>query len=337
MKQNIQKFFQKNQAGLFSIDEIKSNLNLEKDYSSVFRVVKKLVEENFIEKVGKGRTTRYKLKVHDIEQYFELPFFEKDKKKYNRNFLAEYEPNQSAFLEKDDLTVLNKCNEKTLLNTDFIINNKRLYETLLIDLAYSSSFLEGNTYSYLDTEVLIKYGEVAEGKTKEENVMILNHKKALEYLLKHKNAIAFSAHEIKNIHSLLGKDLLQDQYLGIVRSTSVRIGGSSYTPLEDRFLLEDEFNIFLEKLNAIKNPFEQCFFVLVFLPYFQLFQDINKRTSRVFANVSLLKNNLIPFSFLTVNKKDYVLGILSIYELNNIKKLKEVFLTSYQNAYDRYF
>lgn len=337
MKPLIQEFFRKNQAQLFSIEEIKTALSLKKDYSSVFRVVKQLVEEGYLEKKGRGRVTRYCLKSREIEQYFELPFFEREKKAYNRSFLADYQPNQSAFLNHEDLAILNKCNENTLLSTDFIVNNKRLFETLLIDLAYSSSFLEGNTYSYLDTEVLIKYGEEAQGKSKEETVMILNHKNILEYLLRHKNEIDLAEAEIKNVHSLLGKGLLRDKYLGVVRASAVRIGGSTYTPLEDKYLLEDEFKIFLEKLNAIKNPFEQSFFILVFLPYFQLFQDINKRTSRVFANVPLLKNNLIPFSFLTVNKRDYVLGILSVYELNRVEKLKEVFLTGYERAYERYF
>lgn len=337
MYKKILDFLTKNAQKSFSINEIKSKLNLKKDYSSVFRVIQKLTKDDLVEKEGQGRSTLYHFKTDDLDQYFSIPFFERKKVSYNPYFLENYNPNQSSFLNQSELKILEKCNEGVVLTTDFLLNNHRLYENLLIDLAYSSSFLEGNTYSYLDTEVLLKYGDESQGKSKEETRMLLNHKKAIEYIVKNKNLIQINLKSIKEVHSLLGKDLLADKYLGVFRNTNVAIGGSAYSPLDNLYLLEDAFDLFLKKLNQIKNPFEQCFFILVFIPYFQAFQDINKRTARIFCNLPLLKNNLIPFSFLMVDKKEYIKGILGVYELNDISRLKEVFLNSYTKTYNRYF
>jgi Fic family protein len=142
--------------------------------------------------------------------------------------------------------------------------------------------------------------------------------------------------EFQNIHGLLGEWLLLEGYLGKIRTSEVSIGGSAYTPLDNYFLLSEQFDIFLQKLNHIKNPFEQSLFILVFIPYFQIFMDINKRTSRISANIPLLKNGLVPFSFLQMKDRDYINAILAIYELNDVSLMRDIFVSNYLLNMRRY-
>ncbi|MDD2871564.1 MAG: Fic family protein [Candidatus Gracilibacteria bacterium] len=166
--------------------------------------------------------------------------------------------------------------------------------------------------------------------------MIINHKNSIKYIIDNKKEISLSKQDFQNIHILLGKGLLLDEYLGKIRSTEVSIGGSSYSPLDNKFQLEEQFELFLQKLNEIKNPFEQSLFILVFIPYFQIFMDINKRTSRIGANIPLIKNGLIPFSFLQIKDRDYINAILAIYELNDVSLMRDLFVDNYILNMKRY-
>lgn len=138
------------------------------------------------------------------------------------------------------------------------------------------------------------------------------------------------------IHSLLGKNLLDESMLGKIRQYTVIIGGSSYTPLENLHQLREQFELFLEKLNMIRNPFEQSVFIGVFMPYFQVFMDINKRTSRLMMNLPLLQKNLPIVSFLQIKKRTYIDSILTIYELNDVSLYTDMYVNCYVKNIDRY-
>lgn len=166
--------------------------------------------------------------------------------------------------------------------------------------------------------------------------MIINHKNSIKYIIDNKKEISLSKQDFQNIHILLWKWLLLDEYLWKIRSTEVSIWGSSYSPLDNKFQLEEQFELFLQKLNEIKNPFEQSLFILVFIPYFQIFMDINKRTSRIWANIPLIKNWLIPFSFLQIKDRDYINAILAIYELNDVSLMRDLFVDNYILNMKRY-
>ena len=116
---------------------------------------------------------------------------------------------------------------------------------------------------------------------------------------------------------------------GRLRRMAVGISYSSYSPLDDRFLIEEEFDILVQKAAAIADPFEQSFFLMVHIPYLQAFEDVNKRTSRIASNISLLKADLAPLSFLTMNDSDYINGLIGVYELNNVSLLREVYIDAY--------
>jgi hypothetical protein len=167
--------------------------------------------------------------------------------------------------------------------------------------------------------------------------MILNHKDAIEFLVDSAGEIGFNRYTITNLHALLSNNLLPDPGApGRLRTFAVGIAKSVYTPLAIPQQIEEYFDLFLAKAEAIQDPFEQAFFVMVQLPYLQPFDDVNKRVSRLAANIPLAKRNLAPLSFVDVPQDLYIQGLLGIYELQRIDLLKDVFLWAYRRSCLRY-
>jgi fido (protein-threonine AMPylation protein) len=210
-------------------------------------------------------------------------------------------------------------------------------DRLLIDLSWNSSRLEGNTYSLLDTKRLIAFGKEAQGKDRVEAQMILNHKDAIEFLVDNADEIGFNRFTIRNLHGVLANNLLPDpQAAGRLRQIEVEIGQSAFRPLAVPQLIEECFNQILDTAMAISDPFEQSFFIMVHLPYLQPFEDVNKRVSRLAANISLIKANLVPLTFADVPKDLYVQATLGVYELNKVELLRDIYLWAYKRSAERY-
>jgi Fic family protein len=212
---------------------------------------------------------------------------------------------------------------------------------LLVDLSWASSRLEGNTYSRLDTQNLIEHGQAAQGKDAIETQMILNHKAAIEMLIEDMdedtNEVGFDAFTFKNLHAVLSQDLMRDpQASGRLRRRLVEISGTVFHPAAMPQVIEDCFELLLNKAAAIPDPFEQAFFLMVQLPYLQPFEDVNKRVSRIGANLPLIQHNLCPLSFIDVPERAYIEGTLGVYELNEVDLLRDVFVWAYKRSCARY-
>lgn len=214
---------------------------------------------------------------------------------------------------------------------------RQIFNRLLIDLSWNSSRLEGNTYSLLETERLLELGEAAEGKEAQEAQMILNHKAAIELLVDQAEEVGFNRYTLLNLHALLSDNLLADpQACGRLRVRPVRISGTVYYPLEVPQLIEECFQQILDTAAAMSDPFEQAFFAMVHLPYLQPFEDVNKRVSRLAANLLLIRQNLCPLSFVDVPERAYIDAILGVYELHRIELLRDVFIWAYERSCARY-
>jgi Fic family protein len=214
---------------------------------------------------------------------------------------------------------------------------RAILERLLIDLTWASSNLEGNTYSLLDTRQLIEHGKIAEGKAAIETQMILNHKSAIEFLIHNSDTIGFNRHSILNLHSALSENLLANPAdEGRLRQHSVNIGKSVYHPLSIPQKIDEMFSLLLMKANHIQDPFEQAFFAMVHIPYLQPFIDVNKRTSRLAANISLIRENLCPLTFLGVTEQAYTRATLGVYELTRIELLRDLFVWAYERSTQEY-
>jgi hypothetical protein len=256
---------------------------------------------------------------------------------YRGEFLDAYIPNETFYLSVELRQELERIGQVGISNLPAGTYIRRIMHRLLIDLSWNSSRLEGNTYSLLETQRLLDLGETAEGKTAQDAQMILNHKAAIEMLADRAEEIGFNRYTICNLHALLADNLLADPAAcGRLRSLSVGIGGTVFHPLEVPQQIEEHFQEILTKATAIADPFEQAFFVMVHLPYLQPFEDVNKRVSRLAANIPLARHNLCPLSFIDVPQEDYVNGIVGVYELNRVEYMRDVFIWAYRRSAARY-
>jgi len=273
----------------------------------------------------------------DIQKYVRQLLTARKPVGYDRAFLDAYRPNVSAYLSEKEQSHLKSVGASATEEQPAGTYAKQILNRLLIDLSWNSSRLEGNTYSLLDTKRLIDFGEEAEGKERIETQMILNHKDAIEFLVGSAEEIGFNRHTILNLHALLANNLLADpEATGRLRRIAVSIEKSAFHPLEVPQLVEECFDQILATAIAISDPFEQAFFMMVQLPCLQPFDDVNKRVSRLAANIPLIKANLTPLSFTDVPTKTYTEAMLGVYELNKIDLLKDVFIWAYRRSASRY-
>lgn len=336
---------------------------------SLQRRLKTLVEEGRLTQEGKGPAARYRFPVaaeaqkeeaparptspqqekpeeaviplspasKKIRAHVQKPLGAREPVGYNREFLDGYRPNEVFYLsakERAHLAEVGKTRSGVEAAGTYA---KNILNRLLIDLSWNSSRLEGNTYSLLDTRRLIEFGEEAEGRNRLEAQMILNHKEAISFLVSEADEIGFNRHTILNLHGILAQSLLPDERAaGRLRAIGVGIEKSVFDPLEIPQLIEECFNQVLDTAAAIRDPYEQSFFVMVHLPYLQPFEDVNKRVSRLAANIPFIKRNLVPLSFTDVPRATYTEAILGVYELNKVDLLKDVFMWAYERSAARY-
>ena len=272
-----------------------------------------------------------------IREYLRQPFATRKAVGYNRQFLDGYRPNTNFYLSPKERAHLAEAGKTKAAVEAAGTYAKQILNRLLIDLSWNSSRLEGNTYSLLDTRRLIEFGEEAQGGNRLEAQMILNHKDAIAFLVSAADEIGFNRYTILNLHGILAQNLLPDEAAaGRLRRIAVGIEKSAFHPLEVPQLIEECFNQVLATAQAIHDPFEQSFFAMVHLPYLQPFDDVNKRVSRLAANIPFIKANLSPLSFTGVPRSTYTDAILGIYELNKVDLLKDVFIWAYERSAERY-
>lgn len=256
---------------------------------------------------------------------------------YDRAFLESYEPNLDTYLTDAERDHLAEIGRSRALGQPAGTYAERILNRLLIDLSWNSSRLEGNTYSLLDTKRLVEFGEAAEGHDNREAQMVLNHKDAIEFLVGNVEEIGFNRYTILNLHGMLANNLLpDDSAAGRLRYIPIGIESSVFHPLEEPQLIEECFDLVLAKARVIENPFEQALFVMIQLPYLQPFDDVNKRVSRLAANIPFIRSGLSPLSFTEVSRRIYTDAVLGVYELNDIALLKDLFIWAYERSAARY-
>ena len=347
------------------IEDIEARLALPVTRRTLQRWLLALIARQHLQKFGQARATRYlsPLRVDiavqqppvervtrpadapiplskegaDVERHVRQPLQKRTPVGYQRAFLDSYRPNERFYLSEPTRAELLAHGQAVGADEPAGTYARQIAHRLLIDLSWNSSRLEGNTYSLLETERLIREGEAANGKGALEAQMILNHKEALEFLIDSAGEIGFNRYTLLNLHALLSDNLLADPAAcGRLRSISVGIGHTVFLPLEGPQRVEECFQQILDTAAVIADPFEQAFFAMVHLPYLQPFEDVNKRVSRLAANIPLIKRNLCPLSFVDVPQQTYVSAMLGIYECNRVDLLRDVFVWAYKRSCARY-
>ena len=312
--------------------------------STVKRLLSAAVKEGNIETVGRGPSTKYRLtpQAHvtmplDLATYFDKDIDERVvQESFNFDLIREVLPKVEIFT-KEELSVLfaaQKEFEKNTVGMTDLEYHKEM-ERLGVDLSWKSSQIEGNTYSLLETERLLKDKQTASGKTKEEAIMLLNHKDALDFVLDVPDYLKeLSVHRIEDIHSILTKELGVDRN---IRHRRVGITGTNYRPLDNEFQIREALEDTCTLVNGKDNVFEKALLTLVLLSYIQAFVDGNKRTARITSNAILIANDYCPISFRTVDSIDYKKAMLMFYEQNNIAAFKKIFIEQFLFAVKTYF
>lgn len=309
---------------------------------TLIRDLNELRRQNLIERSGKGRGVSYKEKIkHPLLRDFSVDsYFKKD---VDERAPKETQFNFQVFNELHDLfsaQELKAC-EKANKNFQKALKNfsptllKKEFERMTIELAWKSSKIEGNTYSLLDTEALLKERIEAKNHTKEETQMLINHKLAFDYILK-------APHEFEKLHfkKLMELHTLLVQQLGVatgIRKRLVGITGTNYKPLDNEFQIREALDELIKVVNKVKHPIEKAFIAFAMLAYIQAFEDGNKRTSRLSTNALLLGHDFCPLSFRSIEVVDYKKAVILFYEQNSLIYLKELFLDQFHFATQNYF
>ena len=327
-----------------SSKEIFDGLNGLISYATVKRRIISLLDKQYILQSGNGKNSRYSISPAynlfypiDIESYYRKEIDERNiLPGYNFSLIPEVLSKVSLFTE-EELKQLNELQSLFLQNISQLTPNeyRKEMERLGIDLSWKSSQIEGNTYSLLETERLLKEKETAAGKTKEEAIMLLNHKDALDFIVQNPDYLEhLTVARIEDIHSILIKELGVDRN---IRNRRVGITGTNYRPIENEFQIREALTQTCDLVNSRSNIFEKSLLVLVLLSYIQAFNDGNKRVARIVSNAILIANHYCPISFRTVDSVDYKKAMLLFYEQNNISAFKQIFIQQFRIAVETYF
>ena len=327
-----------------SREEIARGTLFEGSDATLKRLIATLVQEGSLVVTGRGRSTRYELSPQshlltplNIDTYFAQDIDErKVQTSYNFDLINVLLPEVRIFTEEETkhLKNLHDIFRQNVASMSDIEYRKEM-ERLGIDLSWKSSQIEGNTYSLLETERLLRESKAAEGKTKEEALMLLNHKDALRFVLDNPDYLQqLNVIRIEDIHSLLTKDLAVDSG---IRHRRVGVTGTNYRPLDNEFQIREALQDACILINSKTDIFEKALLTLVLLSYIQAFADGNKRTARITSNAILIANGYCPLSFRTVDSIDYKKAMLIFYEQNNLYAFKKIFIQQVEFAVKEYF
>jgi len=329
---------------LSSRDDIAKGIDFDGSDATMKRMIASGVQDGSIVVEGKARATRYRLsdQAHllmplNLDTYFSQ---DQDKRQvqtsFNFDLIRQQLPVVVLFTD-DEMELLNELQAEFRQHINEMTDNeyRKEMERLGIDLSWKSSQIEGNTYSLLETERLLRESKTADGKTKEEAVMLLNHKDALRFVLDNPDYLQhLTISHIEDIHQLLTKELSVDRG---IRHRRVGITGTNYHPLDNEFQIREALRDTCEFINGKENVFEKALLTLVLLSYIQAFSDGNKRTARITSNAILIANGYCPLSFRSVDSIDYKKAMLIFYEQNNLYAFKKIFIEQFEFAVREYF
>lgn len=307
---------------------------------TLVRDLKTLLEKGLIFSEGKAKATKYflpnkgslfeyididgyfkkKLNERAIKTSFDWDIFKKLKNLFTKEEIKKWKDSSKEFKKRSRIL------DKTIF--------KREIERFIVEFAWKSSQIEGNTYDLLETETLLRENIEAEGHSRQEAIMLLNHKDAIKTILANKESFkSISFADVMQLHRTLTKDLITSG----IRTRPVGISGTNYVPMSDKNDLEKALKKTVRLIEKIEFPPEKAFIASFMIAYIQPFTDGNKRTSRTLSNAILIANNFFPLSYRDINLNEYRKAMVIFYEQNNIFYFKNMFMEQLDFAINNYF
>lgn len=230
-------------------------------------------------------------------------------------------------------------NEEQQKKATFILESplaklSELYSNEIKDLAvvwcYYSGKIEGNTYTYVETEALLKDGITSEKKY-EDAKMLKNlyntFVSELEYINKGKNQEAIDDRTLFRIHQSISTGLVSNEEAGLLRTRAVRISGTEYIPPKNQQEIKSKLNEILFQQEGLTNPLEKAVYLHCHIARLQPFIDGNKRTSRMIESIALMNADIIPvYSAKDSDILNYRKGLIAFYETEDYSKYADYFL-----------
>ena len=308
---------------------------------TVKRLLSELSTSGVIAVIGSGRSTAYIITVRgrltapiDAHAYCAV---EPDKRfgmsQYNFTLFEAARFDLFTPIEKSVLSVATHKYHTRNHDVSPAITEKEL-ERFIIELSWKSSRIEGNTYTLLDTEKLIRDGIEAAGHSRDEAIMILNHKEAFKFIREHASEFKnLTRKNMEEVHKILINGLNVNMGL---RKKPVGVTGSLYRPLDNIHQISEAVEDLCASVNAIADPYTKTLMTLVGVSYIQPFEDGNKRTARLIANALLLAHKCAPLSYRSIDENIYREAMLTFYELNSVMPFKKIFIEQYIFSAENY-
>lgn len=319
--------------------EIIGKLNLSVDPAGISRDWAALESSGLVQSEGSTKSRRYRLQ-SESDAYLEWDLTRPPELRpvvtYSIDILKDYEPNVTNWLNVDAKNLLD-AHTTYDPNTVDAEDYRRVLNALIIDLSFASSVLENVNITWLDTKTLLEFGLKPHGLTDKELRIITNHKDAIEFMRDHRGELQTSKRDILDLHKMVSAGLLGNtEDSGRIRRGIVFFDTSKYRPIDNSFILEEQFDLYCAKAAKIENPHEQALFTMAMIPYLQVFQDGNKRTSRLAMNLPLINAGLPPFSFTSMNKREYMFSLLAFYERGRVDVLAKSYVEAYKVSANKY-
>lgn len=315
--------------------ELMSRMREAPSQATMSRVMSSLIGRGLLAKEGQTRGARFFL-TPDARRLATDPR-RRNPIPYDPDRIGNYVPNETRWLPEGPAGRMQAVIDKVGVQRPAAsVWCRAIAERFLIDLSWASSNLEGNTYDYLSTELLIKYGQSASGRDLLETAMILNHKAAISAMIDSIEESFPDAEIVRRRHVLMMRDLMDPADLGTIRRNAVRVSATSYRPTSDHVLLASGLGDLMAKARLVENPFEASFLLLAGISYLQAFGDGNKRIGRLLSNEPLLRAGLPPLTFIGIDQAPYILGLIEFYETGATDLLGEAIALSYETTVHDY-
>lgn len=301
---------------------------------TISRAVSRLVEKGIVARTGRTRGSRFALTPR--ARHFAMPPWLRAPSSFDPSRIEGYVPNRTRWLPDAARKRMEAASAGERHQLDASTYSRRIAERFVIDLSWASSRLEGNTYDFLDTEMLLRYGQEAKSRDGLEARMVLNHKHSISLMLENVGKGIPTREDVHRMHAHMMYGLIELEYLGQVRQRSVRVTSTSYRPGDDSSELARLQGVMLSFAAQIQDPFEASFFLLASCSYLQAYVDGNKRMGRLLCNAPLLEAGKPPVSFVEIDRDSYIFGLIAFYETAETDLLAETIAGTYEVAAPHY-